>query len=179
MDVVRHYIHGRYVDSDSDETFQTIDPATEEVIAGVQQASDRDVDRAVKSSRAGFAEWSSMTGAERGRILNRAARILREHNEELARLEVLDTGKPIAEAIAVYVQSGADCIEYFAGMAATLRGDHYDLGSDFAYTRRVPLGVVDTSSLRQDVPCGDRQVQSFRMVQPQVFTAGELGSCSN
>ncbi len=142
MDVVRLYIDGRYSDSDSDETFPTINPATEEVIADVQQASILDVDRAVESSRAGFAEWSAMTGAERGRILNRAAILLRERNEELAHLEVLDTGKPIAEAIEVDVLSGADCIEYFAGMAATLRGDHYDLGGDFAYTRREPLGVV-------------------------------------
>ena len=142
MDTIRLYIDGSYVDSDSDETFPTINPATQEVIADVQQASDRDVDRAVESAGAGFVEWSSMTGAERGRILNRAALLLRERNEELARLEVLDTGKPIAEAIEVDVLSGADCIEYFAGMAATLHGDHYDLGGDFAYTRREPLGVV-------------------------------------
>ena len=142
MDLVRLYIDGRYVDSVSDETFPTINPATEEVIADVQRASDTDVDRAVESSQKGFAEWSAMTGAERGRILNRAAGLLRDRNDELARLEVLDTGKPIAEAIDVDVLSGADCIEYFAGMAATLRGDHYDLGGDFAYTRREPLGVT-------------------------------------
>jgi betaine-aldehyde dehydrogenase len=142
MELLRLYIDGTYVDSESNETFATINPATEEKIADVQHASNGDVDRAVTSSRAGFEEWSAMTGAERGRILNRAAGLLRERNEELARLEVLDTGKPIAEAIEVDVLSGADCIEYFAGMAATLRGDHYDLGGDFAYTRREPLGVV-------------------------------------
>ncbi len=142
MDILRLYIDGEYADSDSNETFPTINPATEEKITDVQQASGGDVDRAVRSSRAGFEEWSAMTGAERGRILNRAANLLRERNEELARLEVLDTGKPIAEAIEVDVLSGADCIEYYAGMAATLRGDHYDLGGDFAYTRREPLGVV-------------------------------------
>ena len=142
MDLVRLYIDGGYVDSDSDETFPTINPATEDVIADVQQASNTDVDRAVASARDGFAEWAALTGAERGRVLNRAAGILRDRNAELARLEVIDTGKPIAEAIDVDVLSGADCIEYFAGMAATLRGDHYDLGGDFAYTRREPLGVV-------------------------------------
>jgi betaine-aldehyde dehydrogenase len=142
MDTLRLYIDGGYVDSDSGLTFPTVNPATEAVIAEVQQASDGDVDRAVESAKRGFAEWSAMTGAERGRILNRAAILLRERNEELARLEVLDTGKPIAEAIAVDVLSGADCIEYFAGMAATLRGDHFDLGGDFAYTRREPLGVT-------------------------------------
>ncbi len=142
MDMLRLYIDGGYVDSDSGQTFHTVNPATEAIITEVQQASDADVDRAVDSARRGFAEWSAMTGAERGRILNGAARLLRERNEELARLEVLDTGKPIAEAITVDVLSGADCVEYYAGMAATLKGDHYDLGGDFAYTRREPLGVT-------------------------------------
>jgi betaine-aldehyde dehydrogenase len=82
-----------------------------------------------------------MTGAERGRILNKAVRILRDRNDELARLEVLDTGKPIQEAAAVDVLSGADAIEYFAGLAASLHGHHYDIGTSFAYTRREPLGV--------------------------------------
>jgi betaine-aldehyde dehydrogenase len=142
MDPVRLYIDGAYVDSESGETFPTVNPATEEVITEVQHASDTDVDRAVVSARRGFSEWSAMSGAARGRILNRAANLLRDRNEELAHLEVLDTGKPIAEAIEVDVLSGADCIEYYAGMAATLRGDHYDLGGDFAYTRREPLGVT-------------------------------------
>ena len=142
MDPVRLYIDGAYVDSESGETFPTLNPATEEVITEVQHASDTDVDRAVESARRGFSEWSAMSGAARGRILNRAANLLRDRNEELAHLEVLDTGKPIAEAIEVDVLSGADCIEYYAGMAATIRGDHYDLGGDFAYTRREPLGVT-------------------------------------
>ena len=82
-----------------------------------------------------------MSGAERGRILNRAAGLLRDNNEELARLEVLDTGKPIQEAIAVDVLSGADAIEYYAGLAASIHGETFDLGSAWAYTRREPLGV--------------------------------------
>ncbi len=141
MDTIRLYIHGEEVGATSGETFPSVNPATGEVIATVQQASTEDVDRAVASAGEGFAEWSAMTGAERSRILNRAVAILREHNDELARLEVLDTGKPIAEALVVDVASGADCIEYFAGAAATIAGEHYDLGRNFAYTRREPLGV--------------------------------------
>lgn len=139
---VRLFIDGEQVDATSGETFPSLSPATGETIATVQQASSADVDRAVASAREGFAEWSALTGAQRGRILNRAVAILRERNDELARLEVLDTGKPIAEALEVDVASGADCIEYFAGVAATLHGHHYDLGSNFAYTRREPLGVT-------------------------------------
>ena len=86
-------------------------------------------------------EKSGINGVERGRILNKAVKILRSRNEELARLEVMDTGKPIQEARAVDVHSGADAIEYYAGLAASLHGEHFDLGGAFAYTRREPLGV--------------------------------------
>ncbi len=139
--IVQLFIGGALVDASSGEIFETRNPATGDHLAQVQHANVADVDRAVESATKGFQVWSAMTGAERGRILNRAAAILRERNDELARMEVLDTGKPISEAIAVDVLSGADCIEYFAGMAATLHGEHFDLGGSFAYTRREPLGV--------------------------------------
>jgi betaine-aldehyde dehydrogenase len=84
-----------------------------------------------------------MTGTERGRVLKRVADLLRAANAELAELETRDTGKPIQETIAVDVLSGADCLEYFGGVAATISGEHIDLGPQaFGYTRREPLGVV-------------------------------------
>ncbi len=135
------YIGGRYVDAAGGETFETINPATGEVICRVQLAGEADVDRAVQSAREGFRTWSAMTGAARGRVLMNAVRLLRERNDELARLEVMDTGKPISEAIAVDIASGADCIEYYAGLAPSLHGEHFDLDQAFAYTRREPLGV--------------------------------------
>ena len=141
MEHVRLFIHGEAVEATSGETFETLNPATGEVLTTVDHAGTEDVERAVESARKGFLQWSGLTGGERGRILNRAAALLRDRNDDLARLEVLDTGKPIAEALAVDVASGADCIEYFAGAAATIHGEHYDLGSNFAYTRREPLGV--------------------------------------
>jgi betaine-aldehyde dehydrogenase len=71
------------------------------------------------------------------------ATLLRAANEELATLETRDTGKPIQETLAVDVHSGADCLEYYGGLAASLSGEHIDLGkSAFGYTRREPLGVV-------------------------------------
>jgi betaine-aldehyde dehydrogenase len=82
-----------------------------------------------------------MTGAERGRVLNRAAQILRARNREIAEVEVRDSGKPIQEAEVVDVLSGADCIEYYAGIAAAIHGEHMTLKNAFAYTRREPLGV--------------------------------------
>ena len=83
-----------------------------------------------------------MTGTERGRILQKAVAILRERNDELAMIEVLDTGKPIQEADCVDIATGADVIEYYAGLAATISGQQQDLGgTNFYYTRREPLGV--------------------------------------
>ncbi len=123
------------------EAFQNINPASGAVIGVVRDSTAADVDAAVASAQRGFAVWSAMTGTERGRILHRAASLLRARNDELARLEVQDTGKPLQEALVVDVHSGADCIEYFAGAAATLAGSQYPLKNAFAYTRREPLGV--------------------------------------
>ena len=135
------HIDGERAEATSGELFDSINPATGEVIARVGQASQSDVDRAVGSAASGFEAWSATPAAERGRILNRAAAILRERNEELARLEVIDTGKPIAEASTVDVISAAECLEYFAGVAPTIHGEHFDLAGSFAFTRREPLGV--------------------------------------
>ncbi|WP_028469250.1 betaine-aldehyde dehydrogenase [Neptunomonas japonica] len=136
------YINGQYQDATSGESFITRNPATGEVLANVHQASLADVDKAVEAAQAGFLVWSAMSGAERGRILMRAVAILRERNDELAMLEVLDTGKPLQEANCVDIASGADVIEYYAGLAATIHGQQQDLGgNNFYYSRREPLGI--------------------------------------
>ena len=135
------YIGGRYVTGQQEKFFETINPATGACLARIQSASQQDVDRAVVSAREGFLQWSQKTGTERGQVLMRAAALLRERNDELAALEVADTGKPIAEASTVDVTSGADALSYFAGIAASVHGDHIQLGESFAYTRREPLGV--------------------------------------
>ena len=142
LDEHQLHIGGQAVDARSGATFETINPATGQPLARVQIAGPEDVDRAVKAAHDAFGPWSQTTGAARGRILRRAADLLRARRDELARLEVQDTGKPIAEAMVVDIDSGADCIEYFAGQAAGLHGDHIDLGrTAFGYTRREPLGV--------------------------------------
>ena len=140
-DAIPLYIGGRAVRATSGETFPTMNPATGATIALVDQSSSADIDVAVAAAQAGFETWRAMSGAARGRVLNEAVRILRSRNQELAELEVADTGKPIAEAASVDVASGADCIEYFAGLAASIHGDHHDFGTSWAYTRREPLGV--------------------------------------
>jgi betaine-aldehyde dehydrogenase len=125
------------------ETLVTLNPATGAVLARMAVDGAREVDAAVNRALSAQAQWALLTGAERGRILRRVADLLRGHNEELATLETRDTGKPIQETRIVDVLSGADCFEYYAGLAAGLAGEHLDLGPKaFGYTRREPLGVV-------------------------------------
>ncbi|MDA1316162.1 MAG: betaine-aldehyde dehydrogenase [Acidobacteria bacterium] len=138
----RLYIDGEYVDATSGETFQTINPATNRVICDVQQAGDEDVDRAVITARKGFLHWSRTPPVERSRTLMRVASILRERNLEFAYLETLDTDRPLSETTTDDVIYASRILEYYAGVAQTLRGDHYDLAPDnFAIVRREPLGV--------------------------------------
>jgi len=123
--------------------FRTLNPATGEVLAEIAVDGPAEVAAAVARASAAQKEWASLPGVARGRILRRAADLLRERNAELAELETRDTGKPIQETIAVDVLSGADCLEYYAGLAASIAGEHLDLGPQaFGYTRREPLGVV-------------------------------------
>jgi len=109
----------------------------------VTAAGAAQVDAAVRAAIAAQTSWGALPGVQRARILRRAADILRSRNQELAELETRDTGKPIQETRVVDVVSGADCFEYFAGLAQQLSGEHIDLGPGaFGYTRREPLGVV-------------------------------------
>lgn len=136
------YIGGGYVDATGGASFETYDPATGEHLATVQQASTADVDRAVESAREGQRVWAAMTAMQRSRILRRAVELLRERNDELAELEMRDTGKPIAETLAVDIVTGADVIEYYAGLATAIEGLQIPLREEsFVYTRREPLGV--------------------------------------
>jgi betaine-aldehyde dehydrogenase len=125
------------------ERFASINPATGEVLGYVTAAGTSQVNAAVRAAERGQAIWGAMTGAERARILRRAAELLRSKNRELAELESRDTGKPIQETSVVDVISGAECFEYFASLAQSLSGEQIDLGPQaFGYTRREPLGVV-------------------------------------
>jgi betaine-aldehyde dehydrogenase len=134
---------GRSAGLSAGERFASINPANGEVLGYVNVAGPDEVNAAVRAAQRGQAQWAAQTGAERARVLRRAAQLLRSRNQQLAELETRDTGKPIQETLVVDVISGADCLEYFASMAQSLAGEHIDLGPQaFGYTRREPLGVV-------------------------------------
>ncbi|NNG05089.1 MAG: betaine-aldehyde dehydrogenase [Inquilinus sp.] len=138
-----HYVDGAYL-AGAGERHPDPYPATAETIAEIAWATPDEVDAAVASARRGFEVWRKTAPAERGRVLRRAADILRRDNRAISEIETLDTGKPLQETLVADAASGADCLEYFAAQAATLTGDHIGFSGDdgdFAYTRREPLGV--------------------------------------
>ena len=141
MTVLTSWVGGQPVRTSSGERFSVINPATGQEAYHVEQADAGVIEAAVASAQAGFAEWSAMPAMERSRILRRAADLLRERNDYLAEIEVIDTGKPWQEASEVDVQTGADAIEFFACEAPGLEGNTQVVGDDFYYTRHEPLGV--------------------------------------
>ena len=139
---VTQWIDGREVELGTGESFTSVNPATGETLAEVEAAGTAGVDAAVRAATAAQRDWAARPAVERGRILQRAAALLRTRARELAALETSDTGKPITEAIEVDVPTGADALEYYGGLAASVQGAHQDLGPEaFWYTRREPLGV--------------------------------------
>jgi betaine-aldehyde dehydrogenase len=136
-----HYVNGRYREDEAGAAIPVIYPATGETIATVHSATPAVVEEALASAARAQKEWAALRGVERGRVLRRAADLIRERNRELSVLETYDTGKPLSETLVADAMSAADSLEYFGGLAATLSGEHIQLGGDFVYTRREPLGV--------------------------------------
>jgi betaine-aldehyde dehydrogenase len=136
-----HYVNGRFVDDERGAAIPVIYPATGEIIASLHSATANIIELAVEAAREAQPAWARLKPVERGRILRRAADILRARNAELSRLETLDTGKPIQETLVADAASAADSLEYFAGAIAAFNGEYVDLGGPFAYTKRQALGV--------------------------------------
>lgn len=139
------FIDGQWVPAASGKTFDTIHPATEEVIAQVAEGDKEDIDRAVKAARKQFdgGEWSRMDARDRGRLMYKLVDLLEAEAEELAALETLDNGKPIRDARAADIPLVIDCIRYYAGWADKIHGATIPIrGNHFCYTRREPVGVV-------------------------------------
>ena len=128
----------------SSQTFQSIDPSTAEPVCTIHASSQQAIDSAIKSAKSAFPAWSSTTFPERSRILLKAVALLRERNDDIARVETLDTGKPFSETSTVDVVTGADVLEYYANLIASggLNGESFRLRpSAMVYTSKEPLGV--------------------------------------
>jgi aldehyde dehydrogenase (NAD+) len=139
-------IDNKWVDSVSGKTFETINPATGDVLAKVAESDAADVDLAVKAARKAFhskAAWRRMSASERGRLLNRLADLIEQNIEELATLESLDNGKPRHVARGTDLPLVIGCYRYYAGWADKIQGKTIPISGDyFCYTRHEPVGVV-------------------------------------
>src|SRR5271165_617771 len=138
-------INNRWVPSSSGKTFATINPSTGEEICQIAEADAADVDKAVHAARQAFEHgpWRKMAASERGRLLNRLADLIERNADELAALESLDNGKPVAIAKAVDVGATVGCFRYFAGWSDKIQGKTIPIDGDFfCYTRLEPVGVV-------------------------------------
>ena len=137
-----HFIDGVYIEDTDGTPIDVIYPATGEIVGRVYSATPAIIERALVSAQSAQRAWAKTSGTERGRILRRAADIMRERNHALSVLETYDTGKPLSETLYVDATSSADALEYFGGLAGSLTGDHIPLSEgNWAYTKRDPLGV--------------------------------------
>jgi aldehyde dehydrogenase (NAD+) len=138
-------IDGKWVDSASGKTFETINPSTGDAICRVAEGDKADVDLAVKAARRALESgpWAKMSGSQRGRLLNKLADLIEAHSQELAALETLDNGKPIRNSLNVDIPATIDVYRYYAGWADKIHGKTIPVnGPYFAYTRHEPVGVV-------------------------------------
>lgn len=144
MQTLTAYINGAHAAPNPNAALSdNVNPADGSILARVQHSDAAEIERAVQTAVDGQKVWAAMTAAERGRILLKAADILRARNDELARIETLDTGKPLSETLYVDVVTGSDVIEYYAGLAQAVEGRQIPLRENaFVYTRQEPLGVV-------------------------------------
>jgi betaine-aldehyde dehydrogenase len=116
-------------------------PASGAVIAQIHAGTDQIIEQALGAAQAAQQDWAARSGTERGRVLRRAADLIRARNRELSVLETHDTGKPLSETLYADATSGADALEYFGGLAGNVTGEHIQLGEDWVYTRREALGI--------------------------------------
>jgi betaine-aldehyde dehydrogenase len=138
------YYAGKAQQATSGKSFLTVDPSTARPLAEVQVAADVDVDSAVAAAHDAFPSWSQTPPVARARILLKAVELLRSRNDEIARVETHDTGKPFTETSTVDVVTGADVLEYFANLVASggLNGETTQLRPDaWVYTKKEALGV--------------------------------------
>lgn len=138
-------INNQWTPSDSGKTFPTINPATGEELARIAEADAADVDKAVAAARNAFERgpWRTRSATERGRLMNRLADLIEQNAEEIARLETLDNGMPLAIARTVALPLTIAQFRYFAGWADKNHGKTIPVnGNYFCYTRHEPVGVV-------------------------------------
>ncbi|ELQ39726.1 aldehyde dehydrogenase [Pyricularia oryzae Y34] len=136
------FINNEWVEGVDKKTFETINPSTEEVICSVSEATEKDVDIAVKAARKAFeGEWKQTAPGQRSKLLTNLAELVEKNLDLLAAVESLDNGKSLAMAKGD-VGAVAGCLRYYGGWADKIEGKTIDIAPDmFHYTRSEPIGV--------------------------------------
>ncbi|XP_072181777.1 mitochondrial 10-formyltetrahydrofolate dehydrogenase-like isoform X1 [Diadema setosum] len=142
------FINNEFVDSESGNTFNTINPADESVICKVAKASVADTDVAVAAAKAAFeeGEWGKMNARDRGKLMFKLADLMEQHTEELATIESIDSGAVYTLALKTHVGMSIDTFRYFAGWCDKIQGctipiNHARPNRNLTYTKKEPLGV--------------------------------------
>ncbi len=137
------FIGGEWVDASTDKTIDVMNPATGKKISSISEASEQDVDTAVKAAQKAFESWSKTSPIERQNVLLKIADLIDSHKEYLATIESMDNGKPIRETLNADIPLGADHFRYFAGAIRSEEGDAKMLdGNTLSMILREPIGVV-------------------------------------
>ena len=139
------FIDNNFVDAVSGKKFDTIDPATEEIICQIAEGDSVDVDKAVKAAKKAFSfgsTWRTMDASARGKLMFKLADLMETNADYIAKLDTLDNGKPLSTA-QDDVEYSVGCLRYFAGWADKIHGDTIPTdGNFFSFTRKEPVGVV-------------------------------------
>jgi len=136
---IQHLIDGKAVEGES--YFETVDPATQEVLAEVAAGGEAEVDAAVAAAKAAFPKWAGLAATERARLVRRLGDLIAAHVPEIARTETIDTGQTIAQTGKQLVPRAADNFYYFAEMCTRVDGHTYPTPTHLNYTLYHPVGV--------------------------------------
>src|SRR5215468_42033 len=139
------FINGNYADAASGATFDSINPGTGKLLARVASGDTEDINRAVSAARAAFRKgsWANLAPKERQKVLKRLAELIRKHGDELALLETMDMGKPIAVSLSSDIPGSARCIEWYAEAIDKIYDEVAPTGPGaLALVTREPMGVV-------------------------------------
>ena len=156
--------YGLFIDGEthhSDETFEVLDPSTNDPVASVSEGGRDGVERAVSATEAALPEWRHTDPTERGRILRDVADAIRDESDRLARLGTAETGRPLRES-RHFVKNGAKYLDYYAGLTDKIEGESIPLGEGYVdYTRLEPLGITG-----QIIPWNVPSLLSLRGIAP-------------
>jgi len=155
-----HFVNGAYIEDAAGAAIECVYAANGEVVARLHEATDAVVEAALAAAKAAQPIWAAMTGTERGRVLRRAADMMRDLNREFSEIETMDTGKPLQETLVADATSGADALEYFGGLAGSITGEQIPLhGGDWRIRPANLWAFVWTSGpgiIRRRSPAGRR-----------------------